>query len=602
MRRYVAIVILAACGNTTASSPSPPAVSSAIDGSHAAPMPSAPAGCDPAVPAAACKLAGGLRICKTHDPDRVGEWRYAMIAPLYAAVEDVSFDRLAALWKGDAEITLAATAETQAALAPLLGPGKLATLDALADRPMAIDDTHWAIVPAHELVPSWKVVAVGGKHPLDANPGLAVALCGPSAKLAVRNIDPARLTTIAMTGTTALTRYTAKLMDDKGILYPLSSVEPWLASADFVHVSNEVSFVPKCDAGTKPTMSFCSKESYIELLEKSHTKIVELTGSHLPDYGREWIDHSIAMYEQRGWLWFGGGRNQVEATAPRLLEHNGNHLAFLGCNMPWTDSKVITPGSGVAACDLARLGWQIRDLRSRGYTVIVSVQHDEVYTQDPPHGLVRDLRAIAEAGPAFVMGSQAHCPHPWEIHHGAYVHYGPGNFYFDQFWHPVRDAAQDKLYFHAGKLLTVGHLYTRIEERGRPRLLTANERAELLQDLSRARSRLPSGAKPWTPPIEVPATRARPDSILVRGVVQPVIVTVPAHYAEGTPYPLVVELGGPIAEHDAAFVVTLPNQRAPGSTPANLGKAIAELMTAKYLVDPTRITLNGVVANSKPRR
>ena len=44
---------------------------------------------------------------------------------------------------------------------------------------------------------------------------------------------------------------------------------------------------------------------------------------------------------------------------------------------------------------------------------------------------------------SFVMGSQAHCPHPWEMHHNAYVHYGPGNLFFDQFWHPVRDAAQD---------------------------------------------------------------------------------------------------------------------------------------------------------------
>ena len=611
MRALLALVVVAACGTT--SSPSQPvATSGAAATGVATPSTataSAPTACDPAVPAAACKQQGGLRTCKEGDPARVGEWRFAIIVPSYASVEDVATDKLAALWKAEpgATIQLAATTETRAALAVVLGPGKLATLEPGA-RP-TIDDKHWAIVPADELVPNWKVITVDGKHPLDAAPGpLAVPLCGADKQLAVRNIDPARLTTLAMTGTTALTRYVAKLMDDKGILYPLPSVEPWLKSVDFVHISNEVSFVPKCDAGSKPTMSFCSKESYIELLEKSHTKIVELTGSHLHDYGRDWIDHTIAMYEKRGWIWFGGGRNQVEATAPRLLEHKGNKLAFLGCNMPHTDNKVISSGSGVAACDLARLGWQIRDLKKRGYVPIVSVQHDEVYKHDPPHGLVQDLRQIADAGPAFVMGSQAHCPHPWEVHRGAYVHYGPGNFYFDQFWHPVRDAAQDKLYIHDGKLLTVGHLYTRIEERGRPRVLNDSERAEFLVDLGEAQTRLPRGAEPWAAPVDVPESRERPDSILVKGVVERIVVKVPAKLEDGKQYALVIELGGPaVANSDAAFVVTPASRKhtkAPKPSAAKLGEGITALMTAKYPIDPEQITVNVPVAKprGKPKR
>jgi hypothetical protein len=294
------------------------------------------------------------------------------------------------------------------------------------------------------------------------------------------------------------------------------------------------------------------------------------------------------MYEKRGWIFFGGGRNQLEATAPRLLEHHGNKLAFLGCNAPMTEWKVIRNGAGVAACDWPRMQWQIRDLRAKGYTPIVSIQHDEVYKHDPPHGLVRDLRAVADAGAAFVMGSQAHCPHPWEVHRGAYIHYGPGNFYFDQFWHPVRDAAQDKLYIHKGKLLTVGHLYTRTEERGRPRVLDGKDRNELLVDLSHAQSRLPPGAKPWDGPVEAPATLERPDSVLIKGIVQPFTIKPPAKLAPDKKYPLVVQLGGNADVGDDMFVVT------PGKTtaPANeLGTAIVAWMTAKYPVDAEKVTL-----------
>jgi hypothetical protein len=577
------LVVIAACGNGTSQPASSPSGTTATPGApELAAAPVVAATCEAAVPDRACKPGVGLRVCKPGDKDQVGEWRYAIAAPPFTRTEDITKAELEALWKKPQG--LAASADTIAALTTQLGAGGAAVQGDKA-RP-EVTDTQWAILPADELVPNWKVVSVDGVHPLGAKPGvLAVPLCS-ATKTAVRNIDPEKLTVLVMTGTTAATRFTSKLMEEKGVLYPLSSpgVEPWLAAADFVHISNEVSFLPKCDTGDgKPTMAFCSKENYIELFEKSHVNIVELTGNHLHDYGHDWLGHTIEMYEKRGWKFFGGGRTQLEAVTPRLVEHHGNKLAFLGCNMPHTDWKVIrTEQPDVGACDIARMQWEIRDLRSRGYVPIVSIQHDEVYKHDPPAGLVRDLRQVADAGPAFVMGSQAHCPHPWEVHRGAYMHYGPGNIYFDQFWHPVRDAAQDKLYIHAGKLLTVGHLYTRIEERGRPRVLDVKERGELLADLAKAQARLPK-AEPWAAPVEGPADkRERPDSVLVKGVQQTFLVRTPATLEDGKKYPLVIARSG--ETDDNAFVVTLKKTSAPND---KLLPAITRWMEAKYPVEPS---------------
>ncbi|MBA2538496.1 MAG: CapA family protein [Deltaproteobacteria bacterium] len=597
MQRGWLLVICAACGNTTTSQPAQTSAAP-VPGTT---IPGAPAvaTCDAAVPDRACKPGVALRVCKPGDADRVGEWRYAIAAPAFSRTENVTADELKAAW---AKSSFTATADAIAALTTQLGDGHAVPLADTA-RP-DVTDTLWAIVPADELMPNWKVVTVDGVHPLDHKPGpLAVPLCGSAAssatKIAVRNIDPEKLTVLVMTGTTALTRFTSKLMEEKGVLYPLPGVEPWLAAADFVHISNEVSFLPKCNTGDgKPTMQFCSKESYIELLEKSHANIIELTGSHLHDFGHDWIKNTIAMYEKRGWIWFGGGRDQVEATTPRLLEHKGNKLAFLGCNAPMTEWKVLRRGPGVAACDLPRMQWQIADLRKRGYVPIVSVQHDEVYKHDPPQGLVRDLRALADAGPAFVMGSQAHCPHPWEVHRGAYVHYGPGNFYFDQFWHPVRDAAQDKLYIHANKLLTVGHLYTRIEERGRPRVLDAKERTELLTDLAGAQTRLPKGAEPWGAPLDIPMTRDRPDSIVINGQLHAITVKTPAKIEPDKKYPLVVDVGLPV-DDDNAFVVK-PSKSAASAKEFNA--VIVEMMQARYPIDHASVTFSKPAAPTKPTK
>ncbi|HET7500569.1 MAG TPA: CapA family protein [Kofleriaceae bacterium] len=595
MLRWVVVALVACRGATSERAAPPIRQPPAIEPAPIARPARRPPACEAAVPGAACALRGGLTTCPADAAARVGEWRYAVIASLYAPVEDIRSAQLTRAWqRGE----LAATAETAAAIATLLGPGAPAVL-APGEHPVP-GAGQLAIVPADQLVPAWKVVTVDGHHPLDAAPGpLAVPLCATDGdRSAARNIDPARLTTVAITGVTAMTRLTAELMDRKGVTYPIKDVEPWLAAVDLVHISNEVSFVGKeCKPYRSLQTEFCAREGYIQLLEAAHARIIELTGSHLPDYGRSWIDHTLELYRERGWVWFGGGHDQRDATAPRIVEHHGNQLAFIGCNMPWTTSRVITEGPGVGACDLERIRWQIGDLVRRHIVPIVSIQHEEVYHHEPPDVIVRDFRLLAEAGAAVVNGSQAHCAHPWEVHHGAYLHYGGGNFVFDQQAANTQDAAADKLYVHAGRLLTVGHLYTRLEEHGRPRPMTAHERTGFLAVMAGALAHVPP-ADPWAPPRLAPDTRRHPDSFLVGRDLERVYVTPPATLVAGKRYPLVIEVRpgrkGEVSAADAAdaaaFVVA---PRAPGGAGPRLAAAIARFMVARYAVDADRITVRG---------
>jgi len=272
----------------------------------------------------------------------------------------------------------------------------------------------------------------------------------------------------------------------------------------------------------------------------------------------------------------------LDATEPRLVEHHGNKLAFVGCNAVAAWIRAVGQGAGVASCDWARMTWQIQDLRRRGYTPIVSVQHQETHVHDVPPLLVTDLRRLAEAGAAFVMGSQAHSAHPWDVHFGAYVHYGPGNILFAQDREEQREATVDKLYIHAGRLLTVEHLFTRIEH-GQPRLLRDAERARFLAEIVRVEHELPppdaTGA-PATPT----ESRTRPDSVVIHGRNQHLTVTPPEHLAPGTRYPLVVDLAG-TATAPGAFVVT-PKRSSRAST-----HDITRFMRAKYPIDPRRVSV-----------
>ncbi len=424
-------------------------------------------------------------------------WRYALVAPLYSPVENITAAELTAMLGGAAKRQIGMSGVTRAALGAPAGP------DAAA--PTA---QRWAIIPAHELNPGVQVVTVDGVHPLahEATGPLIAQVCGPT------NIDPDAITTVAMTGVTAMARFTAQLMDRKGVTYPARDVASWFAEADFVHASNEVSFTEACEPKPdRAERAFCSRDRYIELLAALHVNIVELTGSHLIDFGLSKLRRTIEMYEARGWKFFGGGRDQIEATRPLLVEHHGNKLAFLGCNVPRSQNTTIVNGPNVAFCDFTRLEWQVRDLRARGYTPIVSIQHNEVKVHTPPHALVQDFRRLAHAGAAAVLGSQAHVAHPFEARDGAFLHFGLGNFIFDQPWSSTRDGVADRLYFHHGTLLTVRRLYTRIEEQGRPRPLTDAERAGFLKILSDEVAALP---KPHAPH-PAPVAPAVPDSFLI---------------------------------------------------------------------------------------
>ena len=418
---------------------------------------------------------------------------------MYSPIDDISSAQLA-------DLHLSASAETIAALS--------LHADVITGRP-TVRANHWAVIPVEALAPVWKIVTIDGKHPLREDTALTAHACGPT------NLEPSDVTTLAMTGVTAMARNTARLMDRKGITYPARDVAAWFEHTDYVHISNEVSFVPECELSDDRSKPFCSRESYIGLMEAVHANVVELDGSHLDDWGSRFFAHTIEMYEQRGWHFFGGGRDQIEATRPLLLEGK-TKLALVGCNMPHSTGHWIQNRPDVGYCDMARLEWQIADLRARGYVPIVSIQHEEVYSHHPPDSVVADFRKLASAGAAVVFGSQAHYAHPFEVVDGAFVHYGAGNLFFDQSWPGARDATNDKFYFWRGKLLAVDHLFTRLEEAGRPRPMSADERSGFLKTLDAELGKLPH-ADPWKSQREV-TSKAIPDAFLVGK--QPVLIAV----------------------------------------------------------------------------
>jgi hypothetical protein len=460
---------------------------------------------DPAAAALSITTGSGLAI---------GDWVYALAAPFPTIPDGVSASDLLAFWQtgvapGLPASRLLVSSDTLALFTALWGSpaSNVATLAADELLAAAWDaGDAWAILPFDALVPRWKVIEIDSVSPVrkdfdqttyplsisigaSGDPELLDRLLSLPGNTFFSNRDPDRLTTVMLTGVTALVRGTGALMRAFGNEYPAIDIGPWLQEADILHINNEVPFAQICPLyPPKDELVFCSLTRYIELLEYIGTDVVELSGDHFHDYGDQAILYTLELYKERGWPYYGGGANLEEARRPLLMEHNGNQIAFLGCNgkAPWY-ARASETEPGAWHCDIPWMQAEIARLRAGGYLPIVTFQHEEIQTYEAHPKLKADFQPVADAGAVIVSGSQAHHPHAIEFRGDAFIHYGLGNLFFDQIYisDPNATAFIDRHVIYNGRHISTELLTIQFVDYARARPMTDAERQELLEKIFR---------------------------------------------------------------------------------------------------------------------
>ena len=453
----------------------------------------------------------------------VANWVYALVAPFPTVADAVGLHDLQQFWSGQAQDKFPARrlimdGSTQSLFSKLWGNPDAEKVNSLPSAELLDtaweEKTTWAIIPFEELQPRWKVISIDGQSPIEKKfdsqkYGLSVpfsfigssevvqylyaldARQNGSLKQVFSNRDANKFTVVAMTGVTALVRGTAYFMERYGMTYPALDIGAILREADITHISNEVPFWPQCpkpfsDPEKDRNMVFCSRPEYIQLLEAVGTDVVELTGDHFRDWGPEPTLYTLDMYDQRGWQYYGGGRNMQDGMKAALFEHNGNKIAFLGCNAKLAGyASASTASPGAVLCDLDLMSEKVKDTVKQGYLPIFTFQHIEYYRYEAVPKLQSDFQKVAEAGAVIVSGSQAHQPHALEFFRGSLLHYGLGNLFFDQYDEGIaqRKAFIDLHVFYKGKHISTQLITKMFTDMARSRLMTAAEREILLKDV-----------------------------------------------------------------------------------------------------------------------
>jgi len=438
---------------------------------------------------------------------------FAPVVPFDTLQDDITLDELAARWQGSAPVFTTDVAMEW--LPALLGSPASSTEAVAPDTLIALLEENRdaiAIIPFEQIDPRFKVLAVDGVNVLsntlqvDAYPLVAqVKISGEGAaqiyaRLAAvapptTNRHPGKLTTLVMTGVTAMARGTAAAIERVGDpAYPPQVIGPELALADITHVSNEIPFIEGCVVNnTENNLQLCSDPSYWAALELMGTDIVGLSGNHVNDFGRDGARESLGWYKENKIPVYGSGLTVDAACAPLLWASNGNTFAFIAALAYGPESAWVTdeePGSCYYYEHKDRIISTIETLSKAVDIVAVELQYEETYFPWPTPTQVEEFRELRAAGADLVTGVQSHVPQAQEpygafdVGGDGFISYGLGNLYFDQMWSwETRTELYARHAIYDGKLINTEILTGVLEDYAQPRWATPEERADLLQTI-----------------------------------------------------------------------------------------------------------------------
>jgi poly-gamma-glutamate capsule biosynthesis protein CapA/YwtB (metallophosphatase superfamily) len=326
----------------------------------------------------------------------------------------------------------------------------------------------------------FKAIAVDGAG-FFSKPDAYPLVAGPRPETA------AHLTHFIMTGVTAITRATGAACDTHGIAWLTEKLRPEFESADYVHISNEVSLKADCVYPLKKTYTFCTKESDFQALIDLRANVIELTGNHNRDFGDEPFKKTLEWYRAHDMKTFGGGASPEEANEPIVLTLAGDKkLGIVGFNEQCPLKEcAIKPGEvGANAYDAAKAKAAIERLRGElgADFVLVTVQFREWDKPEPTKTQARISRELIDQGADLVYGSQAHQLQHVEFYKGKPIFHGLGNLLFDQVHRVgVRQAFFVHHFFFDGKLVQSVPVFTYMSDERQPTLATPDQAAEMKQ-------------------------------------------------------------------------------------------------------------------------
>lgn len=214
-----------------------------------------------------------------------------------------------------------------------------------------------------------------------------------------------------------------------GILSKIGNV---IGEADYAVVNLECPVTESASPEGIPKMGpvLSCRPQALELLRSTGFSMVTLANNHLFDCGQKGVESTLAACRAAGLATTGGGKNRSEAEKPFFKEISGVRIAFINiCENEF--SIADDEHGGAAPLDPIAVYYRIREVKRQADFVIVIVHGGHESYQLPSPRMQRTYRFFVDTGADAVINHHQHCYSGYEIHNGAPIFYGLGNFCFD---------------------------------------------------------------------------------------------------------------------------------------------------------------------------
>ena len=183
-----------------------------------------------------------------------------------------------------------------------------------------------------------------------------------------------------------------------------------------------------------PRVTFCSHPDTLQILKNLKIDTVSLANNHMLDYGETALAETLQNLDKENIKHVGAGRNYNEANQPLLMEVNGIKLAFLAYVFIYSASTdwARENRAGTSDFHIKKILPRIRELKSNGYLVFVSMHWGDENSFYPIPYQCKQARQMIDTGASLIIGHGPHYPQGIEDYKDGRIIYSLGNFIFDE--------------------------------------------------------------------------------------------------------------------------------------------------------------------------
>jgi len=188
-------------------------------------------------------------------------------------------------------------------------------------------------------------------------------------------------------------------------------------------------------SGGNPSVKMSASAEYLAAL-RTQFDVVGVANNHTMDAGSAAFLEMLQLLEARQFLVIGGGSNKEDADSPRIVVEDGIRIGMIACadcvHTPARKGNCATSeGPGVSIFEPAATVERIRQCKKQVDILICAVHTGLEFTSYPDPRLIRDARAMVDAGANVVLVHHAHVRQGIEMFKEGLIAYGLGNFIFD---------------------------------------------------------------------------------------------------------------------------------------------------------------------------